>query len=263
MQEVFFLSRVTICGVDTGSLPKLTQAQSEELLLRIHEGDESARELFLRANMRLVLSVVGRFSKTSESADDLFQAGMVGMMKALANFDIGLGMCFSTYAVPMIIGEIKRTLRDRTGVKVPRSMRDTAYRALKAREKIVEYSSREPELTEIADEIGASVKQVACALDAVSEPVSFYEPVFSDGEEGMQLLDQLSDKKESADNWSEKIALAEALKTVPDRELCVLKMRYFEGKTQTEISRAVGVSQAQVSRLEKSAVERLRKILEG
>lgn len=255
------MSKVTICGIDTSTLPKLSQAESNALLERIDGGDSEARELFLRANMRLVLSVVGRFSKYAADADDLFQAGMVGMMKALANFDRSLGMMFSTYAVPMIIGEIKRSLRDRTGIKVPRSMRDTAYKALKAREKLVEHSAREPELTEIAEEIGVSLKQVACALDAVSDPVSFYEPVFSDGDEGMQLFDQLSDEKENSDNWSEKIALAEAMKLVPPREMCVLKMRYFEGKTQTEISRKVGVSQAQVSRLEKSAVARLKKEL--
>lgn len=255
------MSRVTICGVDTGSLPRLTVSESDRLLELIEQGDSAAKELFLRANMRFVLSVVGRFSKSSECADDLFQAGMVGMMKALANFDRTLGMRFSTYAVPMIIGEIKRSLRDRTGIKVPRSMRDTAYQALKAREKIVESTSKEPELVEIADEIGVSIRQVACALDAVSEPVSFFEPVFSDGDEGMQLFDQIADKKENADNWAEKIALLEALKCVPEREMCVLRMRYFEGKTQTEISRAVGVSQAQVSRLEKSAVDRLKKLL--
>lgn len=255
------MNKVTICGVDTSSLPKLSRAESDNLLERIEKGDETAKELFLRANMRLVLSIVGRFPKTQESADDLFQVGMVGMMKALNNFDRTLGMRFSTYAVPMIIGEIRRFLRDRTGIKVPRSLRDTAYRALKARESIVENTSREPELNEIADEIGVSERVVACALDAVSEPVSFYEPVFSDGEEGMQLLDKIADGKENSDLWSEKLSLEAALKTVPERELGVLRLRYFEGKTQMEISNLVGVSQAQVSRLEKSAVERLRKAL--
>ena len=256
------MHKVTISGIDTSSLPKLSAAKSRELLDRIGEGDEEARELFLRANMRLVLSVVGRFSASRENADDLFQAGMVGMMKALNNFDRTLGMRFSTYAVPMIIGEIRRYLRDRTGVKVPRSMRDTAYKALKAREKLVENRMEDPALTEIAAEIGADMRQVACALDAVSEPVSFFEPAFSDGEDGMQLIDQLADEKENADSWSERIALAEALKQVPERELAVLKMRYFDGKTQNEISEKVGVSQAQVSRLEKSAVARLKKLME-
>lgn len=256
------MHKVTICGIDTSTLPRLTAARSEELLALIEKGDAVAKELFLRANMRLVLSVVGRFSASQENADDLFQAGMVGMMKALNNFDRSLGMRFSTYAVPMIIGEIRRSLRDRTGIKVPRSMRDTAYKALKAREKIVESTMKDPGLTEIAEEIGIDMRQVACALDAVSEPVSFFEPAFSDGEDGMQILDQLADEKENADLWSEKIALAEALKQVPERELAVLKMRYFDGKTQNEISEKVGVSQAQVSRLEKSAVARLRKLLD-
>lgn len=256
------MHKVTICGIDTSTLPRLTAARSEELLALIEKGDAAAKELFLRANMRLVLSVVGRFSASQENADDLFQAGMVGMMKALNNFDRSLGMRFSTYAVPMIIGEIRRSLRDRTGIKVPRSMRDTAYKALKAREKIVESTMKDPGLTEIAEEIGIDMRQVACALDAVSEPVSFFEPAFSDGDDGMQIIDQLADEKENADLWSEKIALAEALKQVPERELAVLKMRYFDGKTQNEISEKVGVSQAQVSRLEKSAVARLRKLLD-
>ena len=176
------MRKVTICGMDTSSLPRLSAAESEELLKRIGEGDEEAKERFLNANMRLVLSVVGRFSASRESADDLFQAGMVGMMKALNNFDRSLGMRFSTYAVPMIIGEIRRTLRDRTGVKVPRSLRDLAYKALKAREKIVETDMRDPALTEIAEEIGVTMRDVACALDAVSEPVSFFDPAFSDEE---------------------------------------------------------------------------------
>lgn len=256
------MRKVTICGMDTSSLPRLSAAESEELLRRIGEGDEDAKERFLNANMRLVLSVVGRFSASRESADDLFQAGMVGMMKALNNFDRSLGMRFSTYAVPMIIGEIRRTLRDRTGVKVPRSLRDLAYKALKAREKIVETDMRDPALTEIAEEIGVTMRDVACALDAVSEPVSFFDPAFSDEEEGMQIMDKLSDERENADVWSERISLAEALKEVPERELSVLKMRYFDGKTQNEISERIGVSQAQVSRLEKSAVSRLKKLMQ-
>ena len=235
---------------------------SSQALCRRGEGDEEAKERFLNANMRLVLSVVGRFSASRESADDLFQAGMVGMMKALNNFDRSLGMRFSTYAVPMIIGEIRRTLRDRTGVKVPRSLRDLAYKALKAREKIVETDMRDPALTEIAEEIGVTMRDVACALDAVSEPVSFFDPAFSDEEDGMQIMDKLSDDRENADVWSERISLAEALKEVPERELSVLKMRYFDGKTQNEISERIGVSQAQVSRLEKSAVSRLKKLMQ-
>ena len=233
------MHKVTICGIDTSTLPKLTAKESDELLSRIAEGDGEAKERFLRANMRLVLSVVGRFSASQESADDLFQAGMVGMLKALNNFDRTLGMRFSTYAVPMIIGEIRRTLRDRTGVKVPRSLRDLAYKALKAREKLTERSLRDPCLTEIAEEMH----------------------VDPDEEDGMMLFDRIADIKENADAWSERIALSEALKQVPERELSVLKMRYFDGKTQNEISERVGVSQAQVSRLEKSAVARLKKLM--
>lgn len=255
------MGRVNICGIDTSLLPKLSGKECDALILKIKAGDTEARDLFLRANMRLVLSIVGRFSKSNESSDDLFQVGMIGLLKALDNFDATLDVRFSTYAVPMIIGEIKRFLRDRTSIKVSRSMRDTAYKALKAREKLIESSVNEPNMLEIAEEIGVSVKEVACALDAVSEPVSFYEPVFSDGEEGMEILDQLADKKENSDNWSERISLYEALKNVPERELEVVKLRYFDGKTQIEISEIVGISQAQVSRLEKSAMAKLRQAL--
>jgi len=255
------MGRVTICGIDTSALPKLNSKECDSLLVKIKNGDEEARDLFLRANMRLVLSCVGRFSKSQESADDLFQVGMVGLLKALDNFDITLNVRFSTYAVPMILGEIKRVLRDRTSIKVSRSMRDTAYRALKARERMMENSVNEPNMTEIAEEIGVPIAEVACALDAVSEPISFFEPVYSDGEESMSILDQLADKKETSENWSERIALYEALKQVPERELEVVKLRYFDGRTQIEISREVGISQAQVSRLEKSALQRIRAAL--
>ena len=252
------MHKVTISGIDTSSLPKLSAAKSRELLDRIGEGDEEARELFLRANMRLVLSVVGRFSASRESADDLFQAGMVGMMKALNNFDRTLGMRFSTYAVPMIIGEIRRYLRDRTGVKVPRSMRDTAYKALKAREKLVENRMEDPALTEIAAEIGADMRQVACALDAVSEPVYLQEPVYNDGEEGMVLEEQIGDGKNTEERWTDKICLSDAIADLPEKERKVLILRYYYGKTQTEISKQVNISQAQVSRLEKNALSKMK-----
>ncbi len=252
------MGRVNICGIDTSLLPKLNSNECDQLILKIKQGDQSARDLFLRANMRLVLSIVGRFSKSSESADDLFQVGMVGLLKALENFDVNLNVRFSTYAVPMIIGEIKRSLRDRTTIKVPRSIRDIAYKALQAREKLVKESAFEPNMMEIASEIGVPLKEVACALDAVSEPVSFYEPVFNDGEDGMELVDQLADQKETSEIWTEKISLYEAMKNVPERELQVIKLRYFDGKTQIEISEIVGISQAQVSRLEKSAIGKLR-----
>lgn len=252
------MGKVQICGIDTATLPKISAKECDELLLKIKNGDGEARDLFLRANMRLVLSCVGRFSKSSESADDLFQVGMVGLLKSLDNFDVNLDVRFSTYAVPMIIGEMRRAIRDRTTIKVSRSMRDTAYRALKAREDLCKCNANDPTMTEIAQEIGVPLCQVACALDAVSEPLSFYEPVYNDGDEGQELIDQLADKKETSENWTERIALYEALKCVPQREMQVVKLRYFDGKTQIEISKIVGISQAQVSRLEKSALGRIK-----
>ena len=257
------MNRVQVTGVDTSTLPKLTTKELNELLKRIAEGDDEARELFVRANMRLVLSLVGRFPRAQENADDMFQVGMVGLIKALNNFDHSLGVCFSTYAVPMIIGEIKRCLRDRTGVKVSRSLRDIAYKALQARE-MLEEGNRQPELVEIADEIGIPLKDVACALDAVSDTLSFYDTVFGDDDgDGMLLVDQLADQKENSESWTEKIALGEALKHVPERELMVVKMRYYEGKTQVEISKLTGISQAQVSRLEKSAIAKLKRCMDA
>lgn len=255
------MNRVCVTGLDTSTLPKLTTKELNALLERISQGDNDARELFINANMRLVLSLVGRFPRAEENADDMFQVGMVGLIKALNNFDFSLGVCFSTYAVPMIIGEIKRCLRDRTGIKVSRNLRDTAYKALRARE-LLEENNKEPLMEEIAEEIGIPLSEVACALDAVSDTLSFYDPVFSgDADEGMMLLDQIADQKENSDRWAENIALEEALTLVPEREVQIVKMRYYEGKTQVEISAMTGISQAQVSRLEKSAIERLRRCL--
>lgn len=253
------MSKVYVCGLDTSTLPKLTKNESEELLKLAVNGDEDARERFVLANMRLVLSVVGRFSRSREDADDLFQVGMVGLLKALNNFDISLGVCFSTYAVPMIIGEIKKCIRDRTGIKVPRSMRDTAYKALKARESLAD-GEKEPELLEIAEEIGIPVCEVACALDAVGDTLSFYEPVYGE-EEGALLIDRIADERENADKWSERISLEEGIKLIPEREATILRLRYYEGKTQVEISEITGISQAQISRLETSAITKLRKTL--
>ena len=192
------MGKVQICGIDTSTLPKISAKECDELLLKIKNGDKDARDLFLRANMRLVLSCVGRFSKSAESADDLFQVGMVGLLKSLENFDVNLDVRFSTYAVPMIIGEMRRAIRDRTTVKVSRSMRDTAYKALKAREELSRFNANDPTMVEIAEEIGVPLSEVACALDAVSEPVSFYEPVYNDSEEGQELIDQLADKRKRA-----------------------------------------------------------------
>lgn len=252
------MGKVEICGLDTRLLPKLSARECDELLRRIKQGDSEARDLFLRANMRLVLSCVGRFSRSAESSDDLFQVGMVGLLKALENFDTELNVRFSTYAVPMIIGEMRRAIRDRTSIKVPRSMRDTAYRALKTREELLKSNAEDPTMLEIAKEIGVPPGEVACALDAVSEPVSFYEQVYNDSGEGIELIDQLADKNETSESWTEKIALHEALRKVPEREMQVVRLRYFYGKTQVEISRLVGMSQAQVSRLEKAALSKIK-----
>ncbi|MDD4839082.1 MAG: SigB/SigF/SigG family RNA polymerase sigma factor [Clostridia bacterium] len=256
------MHKVEISGVNTSSLPKLTAKQSEALMKRISEGDEEAREEFLYANMRLVLSIVGRFSRSTECSDDLFQVGCVGLLKALNNFDFTMNVRFSTYAVPMIIGEIKRFLRDRSGVKVSRNVRDVAYKALKTRENLMATcTTGEPSLFEIASELDIASTEIACALDAVSEPVSFFEPVYSDGDESMLLLDQLSDDKNTQEHWMENLSLTESLKALPEKEREVIELRYYQGKTQIEISKIVDISQAQVSRLEKNAIEKLRKVL--
>ena len=255
------MKRIEIIGVDTSSLPKISGEESRQYLLEIKNGNEEKKNEFINANIRLVLSIVQRFSNGRGEADDLFQVGCVGLLKALNNFDVTQNVRFSTYAVPMIIGEMRRAIRDRTTIKVSRSMRDVAYRALKAREELSKLNANDPSMIEIASEIDVPLSEVACALDAVSEPVSFYEPVFSDGEESVELIDQLADKKENSENWTEKIALYEALKHVPERELQVVKLRYFDGKTQVEISKIVGISQAQVSRLEKSALEKIRECM--
>lgn len=252
------MHRVEITGVNTANLPKLSAKESEEYLIKIKNNDKECRERFITANLRLVLSVVQRFSRGGVSSDDLFQIGCVGLIKALDNFDVGHNVRFSTYAVPMIIGEIRRYLRDSSGIKVSRSMRDTAYKALYARENLTKIGVSEPTLMEISEEIGVSESEIACALDAVSDTISYFEPVYNDGEDGMLLMEQLSNPADNDDAWGERIDLAEAISRVPEKEKQILYLRFYEGKTQTEVSRAVGISQAQVSRLEKTAVARLR-----
>lgn len=250
--------RVEICGIETSKLPKLTAKESKELLLKIKEGDEEARDYFIFANMRLVLSLVQRFDNKNVVSDDLFQVGCVGLLKAINNFDTTLNVMFSTYAVPMIIGEIRRYLRDRTSIKVSRSMRDLAYQAIQARDRLSINSDVQPSLAEIAEELDINVKEVACALDAISEPISIYEPVYSEGEDTILLMDQLNGTADSSDNWIENVSLKDAIKSLPERERKVLELRYFKGKTQIEISEEVNISQAQVSRLEKSAINRMK-----
>lgn len=254
------MHKVVICGVDTNALPRLDKKQCEALIAKAAAGDKEARDKLVNANIRLVLSVVQRFNNKGNS-DDLFQVGMVGLLKAVDNFDSSFNVRFSTYAVPMIIGEIRRFLKDSSGIKVSRSLRDTAYKVLKAKEKIERDRQIVPSATEIAAEIDLPVKEVVCALDAVSEPVYLQDPVFSDGDDSMSLEEQIGDDKCTEDRWIDKISISSAIKSLPEKERKVLLLRYYYGKTQTEISKIVSVSQAQVSRLEKNALEKVKAFL--
>ncbi len=254
------MSRVVICGVDTSTLPRITDEQSAEYLLRISKGDERAREEFIVCNMRLVLSIIKRFWSKRTNFDDVFQAGCIGLIKAIDNFDISVGVKFSTYAVPMIIGEIKRHLRDGNSLRVARSIRDTAYLALKTRTEI-EKRDEEATMEKIADEMKIAVSEVVYALDAISDTVSLYDPVYNKAGDTLLLMDQLGDDRNTDENWTEKVALDTALNKLNERERKIITLRYFEGKTQTEISEQVGISQAQVSRLEKNALKTVKSFL--
>ena len=251
------MQKVEICGVDTSGLPRLSNKENEELMIRIKKGDKRAREEFIVGNMRLVLSLVKRFRIKNLGADDVFQAGCVGLIKAIDGFDLSVGVKFSTYAVPMIIGEIKRYLRDGNSLRVSRSIRDMAYRALKAREAIEE-RDEEATIAKIAEEMQVEQREVVYALDAISDPVSIYEPVYNKAGDTLLLMDQLCDEKNTDEIWTEHVALSEAIGKLGEREKKILFLRYFEGKTQTEISEEVGISQAQVSRLEKNAIQNIR-----
>ena len=251
------MQNVGICGVDTSGLQKLTKEESEELMRRLKNGDKKARDKFIVGNMRLVLSLVKRFRIKNLGADDVFQAGCVGLIKAIDGFDLRVGVKFSTYAVPMIIGEIKRYLRDGNSLRVSRSIRDTAYKVLKAREAI-EARDEEATIERIAAELGVAEREVVYALDAISDPVSIYEPVYNKSGDTLLLMDQLCDEKNTDEIWTEHVALSEAMEKLGDRERKILFLRYYEGKTQTEISEEVGISQAQVSRLEKNALQNIR-----
>ena len=251
------MQKVEICGVDTSGLPKLSAKENEELMKKLKAGDKSAREKFIVGNMRLVLSLVKRFRIKNLGADDVFQAGCVGLIKAIDGFDMSVGVKFSTYAVPMIMGEIKRYLRDGNSLRVSRSIRDMAYRVLKTREEI-EGRDEEATIERIAKEMNVAEREVVYALDAISDPVSIYEPVYNKAGDTLLLMDQLCDEKNTDEIWTEHVALSEALEKLGEREKKILYLRYFEGKTQTEISSEVGISQAQVSRLEKNAIENIR-----
>ena len=251
------MQKVEICGVDTSGLPKLTKEEGEELMRRLKNGDKKARDKFIIGNMRLVLSLVKRFRIKNLGADDVFQAGCVGLIKAIDGFDLRVGVKFSTYAVPMIIGEIKRYLRDGNSLRVSRSIRDTAYKVLKAREAI-ESRDEEATIERIAAELGVAEREVVYALDAISDPVSIYEPVYNKSGDTLLLMDQLCDEKNTDEIWTEHVALSEAMEKLGDRERKILFLRYYEGKTQTEISEEVGISKAQVSSLEKNALQNIR-----
>ncbi len=252
------LQKVVICGVDTSGLPKLSAEENDRLMKALKGGDRAAREKFIVGNTRLVLSLVKRFWAKNANADDVFQAGCVGLIKAIDHFDLKFNVKFSTYAVPMILGEIKRYLRDGNSLRVSRSIRDTAYRILKAREKI-EAQDEEATIARIAQELELKEREVVYALDAISDPVSLYDPVYNKSGDALELMDQICDETQSDEIWTEHVALREAIERLGERERKILQLRYFEGKTQTEISAEVGISQAQVSRLEKNAIGCIRK----
>lgn len=251
------MGKVIICGVNTATLPKLNETQTLEFLTRIKQGSETAREEFIRANLRLVLSVIKRFWKNKANSDDVFQAGCIGLIKAIDNFDASFNVKFSTYAVPMIIGEIKRFLRDGNSMRIARSIRDTAYLALKARGEL---EKREEEITleKIALEMNAKVSEVAYALDAISDTVSLYDPVYNKDGDELLLVDQIGDEKNTDEKWTENVAIESALSKLDKRERDIIYLRYFEGRTQIEISEKVGISQAQVSRIEKNALSLIK-----
>ena len=255
-------NKVVISGVNTAQLPKLTNKEISELMKQVKSGDEFARDKFVVANLRLVLSVVQRFTGHSEKADDMFQVGCVGLLKAIDNFDESLNVKFSTYAVPMIIGEIRRYLRDNNSVRVSRSIRDVAYRALQAKEEYIKENNMEPTMEQIAQMIDLPLKDVYFAMDAISETVSLSEPVYNDGNEQVRVMDQIADEKNCDDEIFEKISLGDEIKNLGEKAKEILLMRYYVGKTQMEVSEEVGISQAQVSRLEKNALKAIKNFIE-
>ena len=253
------INKVEICGVNTSKLPVLSNEEKSKLFMRIKQGDKSAREEFVSGNLRLVLSVIQRFNNRGENADDLFQVGCIGLMKSIDNFDTSQNVKFSTYAVPMIIGEIRRYLRDNNSVRVSRSLRDIAYKALTAKEKITKETQKEATIEQIAKELGIKKEDVVFALDAIADPISLHEPVYNDGTDAIYVMDQISDDKNTDEDWIEEISLKEAIKKLNSRERHILNLRFFKGRTQMEVSEELGISQAQVSRLEKNAIDIMRK----
>lgn len=249
--------KVEICGVDTSKLPVLTNAEMRKLFAELQSGKKEAREILVNGNLRLVLSVIQRFNHRSESVDDLFQVGCIGLMKSIDNFDLSQNVRFSTYAVPMIIGEIRRYLRDNNPIRVSRSLRDMAYKALQAKERFVAKHSKEPTSAELAKILDLPVEDVVFAMDAIQDPVSLFEPIYSDGGDPIFIMDQISDEKHRDKEWVDNIALKEAMSKLHDREKRIVAMRFFYGKTQMEVAQEIGISQAQVSRLEKMAIKEM------
>lgn len=252
-------NKVEICGVNTSKLPVLKEKEKKELLFRIQNGEYECREKFIEGNLRLVLSVIKRFNNRGENVDDLFQVGCIGLMKSIDNFDLSLNLRFSTYAVPMIIGEIRRYLRDNNSIRVSRSLRDTAYKALQVRDKLVNQDNKEPTVAQIAKELEIPREDVVFALAAIQDPVSLFQPIYHDGGDEIYVMDQISDTKNLDDSWLENISIKEGMKKLNDREKLILNLRFFNGRTQMEVANEIGISQAQVSRVEKNALKHMRK----
>ena len=254
-------NKVQICGVNTAKLPILTEEEKQELFARIQNGDMQARQQFIYGNLRLVLSILHRFNSRGENADDLFQIGCIGLIKALDNFDTSHEVKFSTYAVPMIIGEIRRYLRDNNSIRVSRSLRDMAYKALAVKERLTASTGKEPTIEQISKELDIPCEDIATALDAILDPISLQDPIYHDGGDAVFVMDQIADDKNVDDSWLEKISLSEAMKRLSERERHILTLRFFKGRTQMEVADEIGISQAQVSRLEKNALTHMRKFL--
>ncbi|MBR2327144.1 MAG: RNA polymerase sporulation sigma factor SigG [Clostridia bacterium] len=254
-------NKVELTGVNTSKLPVLTEEEKRELLVKIRQGDMNAREKFINGNLKLVLSVIQKFSNRGKSADDLFQVGCIGLIKSVDNFDISLDVRFSTYAVPMIIGEIRRYLRDNNAIRVSRSVRDIAYRALSAKEQLMRTAGKEPTVQELARAVGVTPEEITDALDAIADPISLNEPISGNNEENLCVMDAIRDESSTDSNWIDELTLKETIKKLSDREKKIIAMRFFIGRTQTEVAKEIGISQAQVSRLEKGALDKIKKEL--
>lgn len=254
------LNKVEICGVNTSKLPVLNKEKKEELLKKIKDGDEEARTEFIKGNLRLVLSVIQRFYGRGENADDLFQIGCVGLIKAIDNFDLNQNVQFSTYAVPMIVGEVRRYLRDNNSIRVSRSVKDLAYKVIQCKERISKQTGKEPTIEQIAKELNSTPEEVAYSLDAIQTPVSLQEPVYNDGTDNIYIMDQVRDDKNSDEKWAENLTILQSMKKLNDKEKEIIVRRFFDGRTQMEVAEEIGISQAQVSRLEKNAINHIRRL---